>query len=139
MKPSETIPASHTAIHSRPPPPRGFWGDAWQRFRRQPLAMAAMLFVSLLVTVAIFAPAIAGTKPVLCRYKGRLYTPCLGYFSRQLEPAIFATDRFRGTYPQNLKTKDPASWAIWPLIFQDPYRAVRENEWPGRPANPAKD
>jgi peptide/nickel transport system permease protein len=25
------------------------------------------------------------------------------------------------------------------LVFQDPHRAVRDNEWPGRPANPAKD
>ncbi|MGB8853272.1 MAG: ABC transporter permease [Pirellulales bacterium] len=117
----------------------GFWAEAWRRYRRRPLAMAALAFVGLLVLVAIGAPAIAGTKPVLCRYKGRLYAPCLGYFHRQWEPAIFTKDRFRGTYPQNLKDKDPESWAIWPLVFQDPYRAVRENEWPGRPENPAKD
>jgi peptide/nickel transport system permease protein len=118
---------------------RGFWADAWGRFRRKPLAMAALSFIAFLVAVAVFAPAIAGTKPVLCRYKGRLYAPCLGYFDRRLEPAIFAKDRFRGSYPQNLKEKDPESWAIWPLVFQDPFRPVRENEWPGRPANPAKD
>ena len=118
---------------------RGFWAEAWARFRRKPLAMAALVFVALLAAVALFAPAIAGTKPVLCRYKGRLYAPCLGYFDRRLEPTIFVKDRFRGTYPRNLEEKDPDSWAIWPLVFQDPYRAVRENEWPGRPANPAKD
>ncbi|MFM8951643.1 MAG: ABC transporter permease [Planctomycetaceae bacterium] len=117
----------------------GFWAEAWRRYRRRPLAMAALAFVGLLVLVAALAPAIAGTKPVLCRYKGRLYAPCLGYFNRQWEPAIFTKDRFRGTYPQNLKDKDPESWALWPLVFQDPYRAVRENEWPGRPENPAKD
>jgi peptide/nickel transport system permease protein len=117
----------------------GFWAEAWRRYRRRPLALAALAFVGLLVLVAALAPAIAGTKPVLCRYKGRLYAPCLGYFNRQWEPAIFTKDRFRGTYPQNLKEKDPASWAIWPLVFQDPFRAVRENEWPGRPENPAKD
>jgi len=117
----------------------GFWAEAWRRYRRRPLAMAALAFVGLLILVAMFAPAIAGTKPVLCRYQGRLYAPCLGYFNRQWEPAIFTKDRFRGTYPQNLKDKDPESWAIWPLVFQDPFRAVRENEWPGRPENPAKD
>ena len=118
---------------------RGFWAEAWRRYRRRPLAMAALAFVGLLLLVAALAPAIAGTKPVLCRYKGRLYAPCLGYFNRQWEPAVFTKDRFRGTYPQNLKDKDPESWAIWPLVFQDPFRAVRENEWPGRPENPAKD
>ena len=120
-------------------PSRGFWAEAWGRFRRKPLAMAAVAYVGLLVAVAVLAPAIAGTKPVLCRYKGRLYAPCLGYFDRRLEPTVFARDRFRGTYPANLREKDPESWAIWPLVFQDPYRAVRADEWPGRPANRAKD
>jgi len=89
--------------------------------------------------VAAFAPAIAGTKPVICRYKGRLYMPCLGYFNRRWESPVFTNDKFRGTYPQNLKDKDPDSWAIWPLVFQDPYRRVRDNEWPGRPENPSRD
>ena len=122
--------------HSRS---RGFWAEAWGRYRRRPLAMAALSFVGFLVAVAILAPAIAGTKPVLCRYKGRLSMPCLGYFNRSWEPAVFARDRFRGTYPRNLADKDPDSWAIWPLFFQDPYRSVGTNEWPGRPANPSRD
>jgi peptide/nickel transport system permease protein len=117
----------------------GFWAEAWRRYRRRPLAMAAVMFVGFLIAVAILAPAIAGTKPVLCRYKGKLYAPCLGYFDRRLEPVIFTKDRFRGEYPRNLKEKDPESWAIWPLFFQDPYRSVRSNEWPGRPANPSRD
>ena len=117
----------------------GFWAEAWRRYRRRPLAMAAVMFVGFLITVAILAPAIAGTKPVLCRYKGKLYAPCLGYFDRRLEPVIFTKDRFRGEYPRNLKEKDPESWAVWPLFFQDPYRSVRNNEWPGRPANPSRD
>ncbi|MFM8435828.1 MAG: ABC transporter permease, partial [Planctomycetia bacterium] len=118
---------------------RGFWAEAWRRFRRKRLALAALAFLGLLVVVALFAPAIAGMKPVLCRYKGRIYAPCLAYFSRDLEPAIFAKDRFRGTYPKNLAEKDPESWAILPLVFQDPYRSVRADEWPGLPENPARD
>ena len=117
----------------------GFWADAWRRFRGRPLAIAALSFVGFLAAVAILAPAIAGTKPVICRYKGRLYAPCLAYFDRRLEPVIFTKDRFRGTYPENLKEKDPESWAVWPLVFQDPFRAVRADEWPGRPANPSRD
>lgn len=117
----------------------GFWAEAWRRYRRRPLAMAAVSFVAFLMAVAVLAPAIAGTKPVLCRYKGSLYAPCLGYFDRRLEPVIFAKDKFRGEYPRNLAEKDPESWAVWPLFFQDPYRSVRANEWPGRPANPSRD
>jgi peptide/nickel transport system permease protein len=117
----------------------GFWAEAWRRYRCRPLAVGGLAFVGFLVVVAAFAPAIAGTKPVLCRYKGRLYAPCLGYFDRRLEPAIFTKDKFRGTYPRNLAAKDPDSWALWPLFFQDPYRSVRNDEWPGRLENPAMD
>jgi peptide/nickel transport system permease protein len=122
-----------------PQRPRGFWAEAWSRYRRMPLAMAALVFIGLLAAIALFAPAIAGTKPVVCRYKGRIYLPCLAYYNRSWEPVVFARDKFRGEYPANLEAKDPESWAIWPLVFQDPYRAVRRDEWPGLPANPARD
>ncbi|MCS5616466.1 MAG: ABC transporter permease, partial [Pirellulales bacterium] len=131
---------SEPARESIPPPrPRGFWAEAWNRYRRMPLAMAALIFIGFLAAVALFAPAIAGTKPVICKYKGRLYLPCLAYYNRGWEPVVFARDKFRGEYPANLEAKDPESWAIWPLVFQDPYRAVRRDEWPGLPANPARD
>jgi len=118
---------------------RGFWAEAWSRYRRMPLAMAALVFVGLLGAIAVLAPVIAGTKPVACRYKGRIYLPCLAYYNRTWEPVVFAADKFRGEYPRNLREKDPESWAVWPLVFQDPYRAVRADEWPGLPANPARD
>ena len=118
---------------------RGFWTEAWKHYRQNTIGITALSFVVFLTIVAIFAPAIAGTKPVICYYKNQLYMPCLGYFDRSLEAPIFTKDKFRGTYPKNLQEKDPKSWAIWPLIFQDPYRRVRENEWPGRPANPSRD
>ena len=120
-------------------PSQGFWSDAWQRYRRRPIGMLALGFVLFLTFVALFAPAIAGTKPVICSYKGDLYFPCLGYFNRSWESPIFTKDKFRGTYPKNLQQKDPKSWAVWPLVFQDPYRRVRENEWPGRRENPSRD
>src|SRR5918995_1565795 len=115
----------------------GFWRDAWLRFRRRKLAMLALSFVVGLTLVAIFAPIIAGTKPIVCEYKGRLYFPAMGYYNREWENPIFAKDRFRGRYAENLEKKDPESWAVWPLVYQDPYRRVREGEWPGQPANPS--
>lgn len=114
---------------------RGFWGEAWQRFRRAKLSMLALLFVAALTLVALLAPAIAGTKPIVCSYKGHLYFPCLGYFIRSWENSVFTTDKFRLVYPENLKKKDPESWAVWPLVYQDPYRRVRADEWPGQPEN----
>jgi peptide/nickel transport system permease protein len=121
---------------NKPAPPIGFWRQAWRRFRRRRLSMLATYFIVFLSLVAIFSPMIAGTKPIVCKYKGSLYFPCMGYFNRSWENPIFQKDRFRRIYPRNLKKKDPDSWAIWPLVYQDPYRPVRDNEWEGGKGNP---
>ncbi len=61
----------------------------------------------------------------------------MGYFNPQWENAIFQTDGFRKRYtPEKFKEKDPDSWAIWPLVYQDPLRRVRADEWPGQAENP---
>lgn len=115
---------------------RGFWAEAWLRFRRRKLAMTALLFVGFLGLVAVLSPAIAGTRPIVCKYKGRLYFPAMAYFNPSWENPVFYKDKFRRIYPKNLKEKDPDSWAIWPLLYQDPYRRVRSGEWEGQPGNP---
>ena len=98
--------------------------------------MCALGIVLLLSIIAVCSPMIAGTKPIVCKYKGNLYFPCLSYFNADWENSVFHKDKFRKRYPKNLKEKDPESWAIWPLVFQDPYRPVRDNEWEERPGNP---
>lgn len=118
-------------------PGRGFWAEAWIRFRRRKLAMAALGFVAFLSLVAVFSPAIAGTKPIICKYKGRIYFPAMAYFNPRWENPIFYHDKFRRRYPDNLKQKDPESWAVWPLLYQDPYRRVHEGEWKDQPGNPS--
>ena len=115
---------------------RGFWAEAWRRFRRRKLAMAAVAFVLFLIAVALLAPAIVGTKPIIVRYKGSIYFPAMGYFNPEWENPIFMRDGFRKRYtPEKFAEKDPESWAIWPLVFQDPRRRVREAEWPDQPAS----
>ena len=120
-------------------PSRGFWAETWRRFRQRKIAMAALIYVAFMLLVAALSPAIAGTKPIICKYKGHIYFPCLGYFNRGWENPVFRTDRFRGIYPGKLKEIDPDSWAIWPLVYQDPYRRVRDGEWLNQPANRARD
>lgn len=115
---------------------RGFWWEVWRRFRSRKLSLFALLFVACLGLVAILSPAIAGTKPIVCKYKGEYYFPALAYFNAGWENPVFYRDRFRKIYPKNLKEKDPDSWAIWPLVYQDPYRRVRDGEWEGQPGNP---
>lgn len=126
------------AVAKAPKSP-GFWAEAWQRFRHKKLPMTALFFVLFMALVALFSPAIAGTKPVVCKYKGNIYFPAMGYFQPEWENPVFARDRFRRIYPKNLAEKDPESWAIWPLVYQDPYRRIRDDEWPGREGNPTRD
>ena len=113
----------------------GYWRETWRRFRRRKLSLAALAFVVSLVLVAIFAPAIAGTKPLICKYKGGIYFPALSYFVEGWENPVFIRDDFRILYyPEGLK-QDPDSWAIWPLVYQDPARRIREDEREGQPEN----
>jgi peptide/nickel transport system permease protein len=121
---------------TEPDPSPGFWRQAWRSFRCRKLGMMALVFVVFLCFVAVFAPMIVGTKPIVCKYKGTIHFPFMGYYARSWENSIFTTgDRFRNEYPKNLTEKDPKSWAIWPLVYQDPYRRVRDDEWPGQPGN----
>jgi peptide/nickel transport system permease protein len=118
------------------PTAAGFWGDAWRRFRKKTVPMIALGYVVLLGFVALFAPAIVGTKPIICQYKGRVYFPCTGYLHPRLENPIFRRDRFRNPFYKSLQEKDPQSWAIYPLIYQDPERRVGKEEVDGlRPPN----
>ena len=121
-----------------PPTPKspGFWKEAWGNFRRQRLAMVAFSFVVLMGLMALFSPAIVGTRPIMTGYKGGIYFPAMGYFVERWENPIFITDGVIDDYPNKLKENDPDSWAIWPLVYQDPLRRIRDGEREGQPENP---
>lgn len=127
---------------------RGYWAESWRRFRKRKLSMVALCFIGSLALVAVFSPAIAGTKPIVAKYKGRLYFPALGYFNRTWENAIFRTDDIYPNYAAHTRglakgapstegaERGMIDWAVWPLVYQDAYRRVRPGEWPGQPGNP---
>ena len=101
---------------------RGFWRDAWQRFRRRRLSMLGLAFVAALALIAVLSPAIVGTKPLMCTYQGKTYYPALGYFVESWEHPVFIRDGIIGDYAEKLVELDPQSTALWPLVHQDPYR-----------------
>jgi peptide/nickel transport system permease protein len=141
-----TVPLSPPAAKIRPTgapaavvqATRGFWADVWRRFARKRLSVLALVYVILMACAAILSPAIAGTKPILVRYKGHLSSPALGYFNERWEsPQLVARELRKRYSPERLTKNDAHSWALWPLVFQDPYRRIREKEWPGQPENPS--
>ncbi|MEM8866138.1 MAG: ABC transporter permease [Planctomycetota bacterium] len=110
----------------------GFWREVWRQFRKRKLAMVALGYVVALGFIALLAPVIVGTKPIVCQYKGNVYFPFLGYYSRGWENPIFRKDRVLNRYPIQLQENDPESWAIWPLVYQDPYRRVQTKDFATR-------
>jgi len=119
------------------PRPSGYWREVWRRYRRSRLGLAALGVVALLAVVAAFAPFIAGTRPIICRYKGSWYFPALFYYSQRWENPVFFQDGFSFTgFPSGLKENDPAGHiAVWPLFYADPHRRVEDGEWKERPGD----
>ncbi|MCA8997186.1 MAG: ABC transporter permease [Planctomycetaceae bacterium] len=120
----------------RVPKSPGFWKETWNIFKRKKLAMLAVYYVVFLSLVAMGSPFIVGTKPIVTKYQGNVYFPAMGYFSPKWENPIFVKDGFAKQY-YRLQERDPDSWAIWPLIYQDPKRRIKADEWPDNPGNPA--
>ncbi len=112
----------------------GFWAETWKRFRRQPRSVFGLIMLALLAVVGAFAPFIAGTKPIVCKFKGTLYFPAMSYYDDGWENVVFTkNEKFRGAYPANLRKKDPESWAVWPVFYADPVRKVAEKDFRGAP------
>jgi peptide/nickel transport system permease protein len=132
----ELIPPAPTSAPVQGALRGGYWSEVWRNFRCRKLAMIALAYVAFLCLVALFAPMIVGTKPIICKYHGRIYFPFMAYYVRSWENAALRADQLPHHYPSQLKELDPESWAIWPLVYQDPYWRVRTDEWPGRPENP---
>jgi peptide/nickel transport system permease protein len=111
---------------------QNFWALVWRRFKKNRPALAATGVLVFLFAVALLHPMIVGTRPIACEYKGQIYFPVVWYYVGWENPVFGVSgDKFRGTFPANLQNKDPESWAIWPLVYQDPYRKVRDREWEG--------
>jgi ABC-type dipeptide/oligopeptide/nickel transport system permease subunit len=55
----------------------GFWAGAWRRFRRNFLGMYGIIFVSLIVIVAVFAPFLAPYDPLDVDIQNTLSGPTL--------------------------------------------------------------
>ncbi len=128
-------PAATPDASAAAPRARGFWGETWIRFRRRKLAIAALTYIGLLTVCALAAPLIVGTKPIVCRFKGSIYFPCLAYFRPEWENVVFKRDGFRRIrFAESLRT-DPESWAVWPAVYQDPYRRITAGEFRDQPEN----
>jgi len=131
-----------TPVLAKTVKPRGYWGDVWSRYKRNKLALIALAYVAIMFTIGLFAPFLVGTKPILCKYKGGLYCPALGYYFRSWENNIFSKDELKlvDYDPAVMKELDPDSWIIWPLFYQSPIEYLdldRKKQFLGYENDPA--
>ncbi len=61
----------------RVPKSRGYWASVWDEFVKDRLAVGGLVAIALLFSVAIFDDLIAGNKPIVLNYGGRLYFPAV--------------------------------------------------------------
>lgn len=86
-----------------------YWRIVWDSFRLNRLAMLGLLFVFALFLMAIFAPLIANSKPLLMKWQGKWYSP-----------AIHSPAELQGIDYRVLKETDTNVRMIMPLIPYSP-------------------
>jgi peptide/nickel transport system permease protein len=103
--------------------PRGYWSIVWAQFRRRKLAVASLALLILLGLVAIFAPFIAGEKPIYLHADGRTY----------LFPNVVT---YKDIVSIEFDRWEPAEGdrVVWPLLKRAPYLTdlTKKLEDPGR-------
>jgi peptide/nickel transport system permease protein len=55
----------------------GYWDTVWFEFKKDKLALTALCVILSLFLVAIFSDFIAGSKPIVLKWNGRIYFPVL--------------------------------------------------------------
>ncbi len=79
---------------------------------------------------------IVGTKPIVCKYQGRIYFPCLGYYVRSWENPIFRRDRMLHHYPTRLKELIPKVGPSGRSCIRTRTGACATTSGPASPGNP---
>jgi peptide/nickel transport system permease protein len=55
------------------PPVRGYWSIVWRQFRRHRLPVVSLVLLAVLGVVAVFAPFLAGDRPIYLQMNGKTY------------------------------------------------------------------
>ena len=88
----------------------GYWGSVWQKFKKDKLAMTALVIVLVLFGIAIFQNFLAGNKPIILKYQNEYYFPVLFRYSE-----FFGTD-----FKQLDKNLPKGDFAIFPPVRYSP-------------------
>ena len=123
----------------RPTPTRetgvSYWRRLWRRFRRSRRGRFGLGMVVFLMLVAFFSPLIAGARPIVCRYQGRLHFPAIVDVLDKIPIVSRWVDQSPpfGTAGFDAGEAVGDSFAVWPLVPYGPLETtVRSTEPPSR-------
>jgi ABC-type microcin C transport system permease subunit YejE len=61
---------------------QGYWGAVWHQFKKNRLAMAGLVVVSILFLLALLAPLLAGSRPYIYIRETKTYFPLFKDYTR---------------------------------------------------------
>ncbi len=96
--------------------PRSYWQMVWHRFRKRPLTMAGLYVTVVLLVVAIFAPILANSRPLLMRCRGEWNMPFLSNNEEGVGP--YTWKELKKSSPRVLQRNigGTGDFAVWPPI-----------------------
>ncbi len=103
--------------------PRGYWSIVWTQFKRRKLAVVSLILLVFLGLIALFAPFIAGEKPIYLQTSERVY-----FFPNLFNYSDIVSIEFDRWEPSE------GDVVVWPLLKRAPYlTSLGDNlEAPGR-------
>ncbi len=99
--------------------PRTYWHMVWYRFKKRRLTMMGLGVTLLFFAVAVFAPLLANSRPLLMRYQGEWSAPA---FSNMEEIGPYTWKELKKTSPFVLQSNfgGPGDFAVWPPVRYSP-------------------
>ena len=88
----------------------GYWSTVWLQFKKDRIALAALIIIACLFLIAVFDDFIAGNRPILLKINNKLYLPVL-INHRDLVNLDFSDYKF-------IKTN--SDFVIYPLVKYSP-------------------
>ncbi|HSG30285.1 MAG TPA: ABC transporter permease [Thermodesulfobacteriota bacterium] len=88
----------------------GYWKGVWIEFKKDRLSVIALCVIITLFIVALFDDLIAGSKPIIIKYDGSLYSPAVFNHKDLIGVDLSDSDL----------VKDKASFVIYPPVKYSP-------------------
>ena len=101
--------------------PQDYWSVVARQFKKNRIAVIGLVLVLMLFGIAIGADFIASDKPLVMRYKGRIYFPVLKDYSVWMGLSRWQTEFLNISYKEFIAQNFTGSdWAVHPPIKFSP-------------------